>query len=135
MPQGQYSSAMIVLLSDGENTTSPDPYEAAQAAAQRGVRVNTVGVGSLEGISLPIEGFLVHTRLDETMLQDIAQITDGQYFLAESEEALAEVYDNLSTQLIIRPEKMEITSLLAGAGIVLLLLGVSLSLAWFGRMP
>ncbi len=63
---------MIVLLTDGENTVDAGPFEAAQAAKDRGVRIHTVGIGSAAGTTLEVEGFLVHTQLDEAALQDIA---------------------------------------------------------------
>ena len=46
-----------MLLTDGENTEPPDPLEAAQAAADRGVRIHTVGIGSPAGTTLEVEGF------------------------------------------------------------------------------
>jgi Ca-activated chloride channel homolog len=135
VPQGVYSPAAIVLLSDGENNINPDPLEAAQLAADRGVRIFTVGVGSPAGATLEIEGFKVHTQLNEVMLQDISQLTGGAYFNAQSEGDLLEIYKNLDTQLVIRPEEMEITSILAGAGVLVLLIGGFFSLAWFSRLP
>jgi len=135
MPKGTYTPAVIVLLTDGENNQSPDPLVAAQAAADRGVRVFTVGVGSAAGANVKIEGFTVHTQLDEAMLQQIAQMTDGQYFNADSEQDLRTIYDNLAPQLVIRTEHIEITALLAGAGVTVMLIGAALSLMWFGRAP
>lgn len=134
-PEGAYQPAVIVLLTDGENTTMPDPLEAAQAAADRGVRVYTVGIGSAEGVSLQVNGFTVYTQLDEAMLQQIAEMTEGVYYNAESEEELHTIYQNLSPQLVIKPEQMEITSIFAGAGIFVLLMGGFYSLLWFSRLP
>jgi Ca-activated chloride channel family protein len=135
VPQGVYSPAAIVLLSDGENNIDPDPLEAAQIAADRGVRIFSVGVGSPAGATLEIEGFRVHTQLNEAMLQDISQLTGGAYFNAESEQELLDIYNNLDTRLVIKPEEMEITSILAGAGVLFLLVGGIFSLAWFSRLP
>jgi Ca-activated chloride channel family protein len=135
VPQGTFIPAAIVLLSDGENTTNPDPLGAALAAAQQGVRVYTIGVGSVAGITLTVNEFTVFTQLNEAMLQQIAAITDGMYFNAQSADDLHEIYDNLDAQVMIRPEKTEITSIFTGISVLLMLLGGAFSLAWFSRLP
>ena len=135
VPEGTYRPAVIVMLTDGENTSSPDPLEAAQAAADLGVRIHTVGVGSAAGTTLEVEGFSVHTQLDEALLQQISRLTDGTYYNAENEEDLHAIYENLDPQLVIKPEKMEVTSIFAGASILVLLMGGTFSLLWFGRLP
>jgi len=135
MPQGTYAPAVIVLLTDGENTTSPDPLAAAQTAADQGVRIYTVGIGSAAGTILHVNGFTVHTQLDEAMLQQIAQISGGAYYNADNEQDLRNIYENLDPQLVIKPEKTEVTSIFAGAGIFALLFGGLLSLAWFSHIP
>jgi Ca-activated chloride channel family protein len=135
VPAGTYESAVIVLLTDGENTQSPDPLEAASAAAERGVRIHTIGIGSAEGVTLELDGFSVHTRLDEGMLQQISERTGGTYYRAEDEEQLHAIYQTLDPQLAVKPEQMEVTSLFAGASILVLLAGAALSLFWFGRAP
>ncbi len=135
VPAGTYTSAVIVLLTDGENTQSPDPLAAAQAAADRGIRIHTVGVGSTAGAILKVEGFSVRSRLDEQTLQQISELTGGTYHNAENDEDLQTIYDTLDTELVVRPQKTEITSLFAGAGILVLMIGGTLSLLWLGRLP
>jgi Ca-activated chloride channel family protein len=135
VPEGTYSSAVIVLLTDGENNERPDPLEVAQGAADQGVRIYTVGVGSAQGTTLHVNGFTVFTQLNEPMLQQIAKITGGVYQHAETEQDLRTIYENLNPQLVIKPEKMEITSVLAGASILVLLVGGAFSLMWFSRLP
>ena len=135
VPRGTYIPAVIVLLTDGENTADPDPFETAQIAADRGIRVYTVGVGSAEGATLQLDGFTVRTRLDETTLQQIAELTGGTYYNAENEEELHMIYDQLSPELVLRPQKTEVTSLFAGASLLVMLIGGSLSLLWLGRLP
>jgi Ca-activated chloride channel family protein len=135
VPKGTYTSAVIVLLTDGENNQLPDPMELAQTAADRGIRIYTVGVGSAAGAMLHIDGFTVRSRLDEETLKQISQLTGGTYYNAESEEDLHVIYDNLDPQLELKPQKMEVTSLFAGAGILILIIGSTLSLLWLGRMP
>lgn len=135
LPEGKYASAAIVMLSDGENNELPDPLEAAQLAADQGVRIHTVGLGSAEGIALHVNGFNVFTQLNEPLLQQISQITDGVYYHAENEQELQTIYENIDPELVIRPEKMEVTSILAGASILVLLIGGVFSLTWFSRLP
>lgn len=134
-PQGTFSSASIILLTDGENNETPDPLEAAQIAANRGVRIYTIGVGSPTGANLQLDGFTVHTRLDEELLKQISDITNGAYYHAADENDLQKIYDNLTPQLIVKTEKTEITSIVAGAGLFLLVIGGALSLYWFNRLP
>lgn len=135
MPAGMFAPAALVLLTDGENTVSPDPMIAVQAAMDQGVRIYTIGVGSPEGQTLNIEGFSVHTQLDEPTLQAIAQYTSGEYFNARSEQDLQKIYEALGSQFVVKPEETEITFLFAGLGLLSLLVGAALSLLWFGRVP
>lgn len=131
---GVFAPALILMLTDGENTTRPDPLEAAQFAIERGVRIYTVGVGSATGATMQIDGFQIFTRLDEELLQNIAQLTEAEYFNAENEADLTAIYENVDLQFIVKPKKMEITSILAGLSMIVLLVGAALSLVWFGRI-
>ncbi len=135
MPKGTYTSAVIVLLTDGENNEAPDPLAVAQATIDRGIRIYTVGIGSPAGITLKVNGFTVHTQLDEGLLKQIADMTDGVYYKAENQDELRKIYDNLNLQFVVKPEKMEITSLFAGVSTLMLLMGGMFSLAWFSRVP
>ncbi len=135
MPPGQFDSAAIVLLTDGENNELPDPLSAAQVAADNGVRIHTVGLGSAAGTTLHVNGFTVHTQLDEAMLKQIAQVTGGTYYNAATAQDLTEIYGNLDPELVIKPEKIEVTSIFAGASAAVLLIGGLLSLLWFSRLP
>lgn len=134
-PQGWYPSAAVVLLTDGENNADPDPALAAELAADLGVRVYTVGIGSPEGAVIEVEGFSVHTRLDEALLQFIAFETGGVYYNAGNEEQLAQIYDDLEPKLSVKPEEIEMTSVFAGLGMIVFLVGGMLSLLWFGHVP
>jgi Ca-activated chloride channel family protein len=135
VPKGTYTSAVIVLLTDGENTEAPDPLAAAQTAADRGVRIYTVGIGSTAGATLHIDGFTVRSRLDDQTLRQIAQLTGGAYYNAANAAELRTIYAHLDPQLVIKPQKTEATSLFAGAGILVLMIGGTLSLLWLGRLP
>src|SRR4051794_16257870 len=132
---GTFAPAAIVLLSDGENNQQPDPIDAAQGAAERSIRIFTVGLGTQAGTTLDVEGFRVHSALDETALRQIADVTDGTYYAASEPEQLTGIYDDIETRFVIRPEATEITSFMAGAGLGLLALGGLASLLWFGRLP
>jgi Ca-activated chloride channel family protein len=68
-------------------------------------------------------------------LQEIAGLTNGEYFYAEDTADLESIYDDIDLQLTIRGEKMEVTSIFAGIGLVLFLIGGGLSMLWFGRVP
>jgi Ca-activated chloride channel family protein len=132
---GTYSPAVIVLITDGENTVNSDPLLAAEQAAQRGVRILTIGIGSPNGTTLEVEGFNIHTQLDEPMLQQISEMTGGIYYNAATEDDLRAIYEEIDPQFIIKREKTEITSILAGVSILVFLAGGLLSLFWFGRVP
>jgi Ca-activated chloride channel family protein len=135
VPAGTHAPAVIVLLTDGENNESPDPLAAAQQAADQGVRIYAIGLGSAAGTTLDLNGFKVHTQLDAATLQQVATIAGGAYYAAGDARSLLGIYDNLDTQLIVRPERIELTALFAAAGILLLAAGAILSLAWLGRLP
>lgn len=132
---GYYPSAVVLLLTDGENTNNPDPFEVAQLAAQAGVRIYPVGIGSAEGSVLELDGFNILTQLDETLLQQIASTTNGTYYYAADAESLQEIYQNVDLQLAISGEMMEVTAVFAGLSALFFLIGAGLSLLWFGRMP
>jgi len=135
VPAGSHDSAVVILLSDGENTEAPDPVAAAQTAADRGIRIDTVGIGSPGGATLDLDGFQVHTQLDEATLQRIADLTDGSYYRAGDADQLTAVYAGLDPRVVFKTESIEITALVAVAGIALLLAAGVASLAWSGRLP
>ncbi len=131
---GSYTSAVVILLSDGQSNTGPAPLEIAQQAADRGVRVYTVGLGNPEGTVLRTEGFSIRVRLDETTLKQIAQETAARYFKAESETDLGNIYDNLSSQLVFKAERTELTAFFTAFSAAILLVAGLLSLLWFHRV-
>ncbi len=132
---GKFQSAVVLLLTDGENTSNLDPLEIAQIAAEAGVRIFPVGIGSQEGAILQIEGYRVSTQLDESMLQDIASLTNGSYFHAEDEESLHEIYENVDLHLTISGENTEVTAIFTFVGLLFFLIGGIFAMIWFGRMP
>ena len=86
---GYFGSSAVILLSDGENTSEPDPLDVAELAAVAGVKIYPIGLGSADGTVVEVDGFNVATALDEQLLEDIASVTDGQYFRAEGANELA----------------------------------------------
>ena len=129
------SSAVIILLTDGENTNEPNPLEIAQMAAESGVRIYPVGIGSQDGSIIEVDGFNIVTQLNKTMLEEIAKLTNGSYYFAEDEESLQEIYKNIDLRLTVEGEMSEITSIVAGVSLVFVLIGGVLSILWFGRLP
>ena len=133
-PPGSFHSAAIVLLSDGQATAGPDPIEAARMAAERGVRVFTVGVGTVAGEILRADGWSMRVRLDEEALKTIAGTTKGEYFHAGSANDLARIYDALTSRLVLEKKATEVTALFAAAAAVLAIASGLLSLLWFNRI-
>ena len=131
---GSYASAAVILLTDGQRTTGPDPMEAAKMAAERGVKVYTVGIGTKAGETIGFEGWSMRVRLDEDTLKNIANATRANYFYAGTAEDLKQVYQGLSSRLVVETKETEVSALLAAAGALLALLAAGLSVWWFGRV-
>lgn len=131
---GSYDSAIIVLLTDGATTTGPDPIEAGKTAASYGVRVYTVGFGSVEGEIINFGGRSMRARLDADTLTNVAETTKAEYFEATSADELTTVYNSLSTKLTAEKKLTEISFIFAGIGALVALIGAGLSLLWFGRI-
>jgi len=133
VPPGSYTSAAIILLSDGRRTTGPDPLDAAKMAADRGVRVYTVGLGNAQGGMASFEGWSVYMRFDEETLRNIANVTRGEYFSASSAAELKKVYESLNAKFMLEKKETEITALVTAAAALLTLAAGILSLLWFNR--
>ncbi|MCA0439389.1 MAG: VWA domain-containing protein [Proteobacteria bacterium] len=131
---GSYRSAAIIMLTDGQRTTGVDPMEAAQWAADRGVRVYTVGVGTVQGEVIGFEGWSMRVRLDEDTLKAVALRTNAEYFHAATAQDLRKVYETLSSRISVETKETEVTALMALAGAALMLLAGALSVWWFGRV-
>ena len=134
VPPGSYNSAAIIMLTDGQRTTGPDPMDAAKMAAERGVRVFTVGVGTKEGENIGFEGWSMRVRLDEDTLKNVAAVTQGEYFFAGTAADLMKVYEGLSSRMVVERKETEITALFAALGALLAVLAAGLSVWWFGRV-
>jgi Ca-activated chloride channel homolog len=159
VPPGAYAPAIIVLLTDGASNAGPEPVEAAQQAAARGVRVYTIGFGTADpglagqgcgpqfvgrepaespglgggfgGPGLGGGGPATFRRaIDEVTLKAVADTTGGTYYPAESANELQTVFANLPTNLIMKHEVMEISVAFAAIGALLVALAILLGQAW-----
>lgn len=131
---GSYGSAAIILLTDGQRTTGIDSFEAAKVAADRGVRIYTVGVGTVDGETIGFEGWSMRVRLDEETLKGIARNTQADYFYAGTAADLKKVYETLSSRLTVEKKETEVSGLVALLAAALAVLSAGLSLAWFNRI-
>jgi Ca-activated chloride channel family protein len=134
VPPGSYNSAVIILLTDGQRTTGPDPIEIAKMAADRGVRVYTVGFGTTSGEIIGFEGWSFRVRLDEETLKTIATMTQGEYFHAGTAADLKKVYATLNARISLEKKETEVTALFSGVAALFAMLSGLLSLLWFNRI-
>jgi Ca-activated chloride channel family protein len=157
VPKGAYAPDIIVVLTDGVSNAGPQPLDAAQQAADRGIRVYTIGFGTAENVSLPscypgrepfdgsrpngggqfgggqfgggqYGGF--RRGIDEETLKQVADMTGGKYYSAESAGELHEVFQSLPLHLITRHETSEISVIFAALGALLAALAIMLSMLW-----
>lgn len=131
---GSYTSGAIILLTDGQRTTGPDPVDAAKMAADHGVKVYTVGIGTKDGEVIGFEGWSMRVRLDEDTLKQISNLTRAEYFYAGTAADLKKVYQSLSSRLVVEKKETEISGLFAAAAALLVAMAAGLSVAWFGRV-
>jgi len=134
VPPGSYKAAAIILLTDGQTTTGPDPVLAAQIAAEHGVKVYTIGVGTVEGEVVTGDGWALHTSLDEDALKQIANTTKGQYFYAGNAKDLSQIYKSLNSRIGLETKETEITALFVAGAAALAMLSALLSVLWFNRI-
>jgi Ca-activated chloride channel family protein len=134
VPPGSYPSAAIILLSDGRRTTGTDTLEAAKMAADRGVRIYVVGLGTVDGAAATPEGMPIYVQLDEPTLREVARMTGGEYHHAGTAEMLRSVYEKLGTRLQVQARETELTGLLALASALLVVAAGTLSVLWFRRL-
>jgi len=131
---GSYDAAAIILLSDGRRTTGVDTLQAAKMAADRGVRIHVVGLGTPDGHAAEGDGMAMYLQLDEETLREVARLTTGEYHHAATAEALRSVYQKLGSRLQTQTRETELTALLAMLAAILIVAGASLSVLWFGRV-
>ena len=134
VPAGSYTSAAVIMLTDGQRTTGPDPLDAAKMAAERGIRVYTVGIGTTAGEIIGFEGWSMRVRLDEETLKNVSVLTHGEYFYAGTAEDLKKVYESLSSRMVVERKETEVSALFAALGALLAVFSAALSVWWFGRV-
>lgn len=127
--------AAIIMFSDGVSNFGLDPAQAAALAREGRVKIYGVGIGTPGGSVMTVDGQLVLVPFDPTLLQRIAQFTDGKYYEISATEELKQVYRQLGRQMGWERRRTEITSVLAGGAGLLMLTGGVFSLLWFRRVP
>jgi Ca-activated chloride channel family protein len=145
VPPGTYAPHIIVLLTDGASNAGIWPLDAAQQAADRGVRVYTIGFGTAEGAPFafcdaPFQGNFFgggfgggggfRRGIDEETLIQIADMTGGEYYQATSASELDEVFKSLPTYLITKRETTEISFAFSALGALLAGAAILLSMFW-----
>jgi Ca-activated chloride channel family protein len=123
-----------VVLSDGEDTGGPDAVAAAELAAAAGVHIETVGIGTVEGTTIEVDGYQVSTALNEDLLTEVAQTTTGSYHRADDAESLGYVAQSLDLRATTHPEFLELTAVVLGLALLLLTIGGMLMISWYGRI-
>jgi len=134
VPPGSNHSGAIILLTDGRRTTGPDTLDAAKLAADRGIKVYTVGFGNSQGTTADVDGMSIYMRFDEEALKAIAQATGAEYFHAGSGADLRKVYETLNARYVLEKKETEITALLCAFAAALMIAAAGLSVLWFGRV-
>jgi len=160
VPHGAYAPDIIVMLTDGVSNAGPLPTDAAQQAADRGVRVYTIGFGTANGSNFPacpnqfqgnepnqqfgggpgrqfggggggqFGGGGFRRGIDEATLKQVADVTGGAYYSAESAGELQDVFQKLPTYLITKHETSEVSVVFVALGALLAALAIVLSLRW-----
>ncbi len=131
---GSYDAAAIILLSDGRRTTGVDTLAAAKMAADRGVRIYVIGLGTVDGVASAPDGMAIYMKLDEPTLREVARMTGGEYHYAGTSENLRSVYEHLGSRVQVQSRDMELTGPIALLAAIVLACGMGLSIAWFGRV-
>jgi Ca-activated chloride channel family protein len=103
-------------------------------AAERGVRVYTVGVGTVQGEVIGWEGWSMRVRLDEDSLKQIANVTRADYFYAGTATDLKKIYEGMNAKMVLKKQQTEITALVVAAAALLATIAGGLSLVWFNRL-
>ncbi len=131
---GSEKSAAIVLLTDGAATRGPDPVEAARLAADRGVRIFTVALGTEAGAVVALDGISMRVQVDEESLRKIADVTRARFFKAGDVDDLRSIYRDVSARLVVETRETEVSAYFVAAAALLTLLAAATSMFWFNRI-
>lgn len=122
---GQGRNSAIVLMSDGQSNMGPELKQMAELAALHEIKIYTVGIGTTEGDVVQMQGRSMRVKLEDVALQKVSAITQGEYFKADSPEALKNIYNKLGHRLRFEKRAMsEVTGHFALLGLMLVLVGV-----------
>jgi Ca-activated chloride channel family protein len=131
---GYFGGTTIVLISDGENTSQTNPATMARLASTAGVRIQTIGVGTVAGTPVQIGGFSVATALDPHTLEDVAKVTNGTYHQVANRAAVRDVSQTIHLHFAVVSQYIQISAIFAAAAMLFLVVGALLSVLWFGRV-
>jgi Ca-activated chloride channel family protein len=131
---GYWGSATIVVFSDGEDTGGPDAVAAAELAGTAGVRIQTIGIGTVEGTTIEVDGYQVATALNEDLLTQVAQATAGTYHRASDVAAIDQISRDLELRITSKPETLELTGAAVLLAVALLTAGGLFMTLWYGRI-
>lgn len=126
--------AAVVLISDGTSTRGSDPVEVAREAAELGVPVYTVSLGTPAGTVTDAEGVTHDAAPDPATMRAVAEASGGRSFTVDDAEGLTAVYERLGSQVATEREPREITAAFAGGALIFVAGGALLSLHWFRRL-
>ena len=125
----------IVLMSDGQSNMGPELKQMADLAATHQVKIYTVGIGTAEGDVVQLQGRSMRVKLEDEALKKISAITQGEYFKADSAEALKSIYDKLGYRLRFEKRAMsEVTAHLCLLALLLVLVSVTRSFVRMGKI-
>jgi len=133
VPPGSYKSAVIILLTDGQTTTGPDPWTRRALLPSGRARLYRRR-GNARWQILTGEGWSIRVRLDEDALKVIADLTRAEYFFAGNAPDLKKIYEGLNSKLVMEKKETEVTAFFTGAAALLALVAAGLSLLWFNRL-
>jgi Ca-activated chloride channel family protein len=131
-PSDNRAGATIVLLSDGETDVGRPLDDAAAAATEAGVTVNTISFGTDAG-SIALNGQTVSVPANPGALQSVAEATGGSFFAAASADELHAVYQDIEQGIGYKTESREILRFFVGLGFVALLAGAAAAMVWNAR--
>ena len=131
---GYYGGATIVLISDGEDTTQAGPVTMARLASSAGVRLQTIGVGTVAGTTVKIDGFSVATAMDPQILEAVASVSNGSYHQGGDLSGLKAISKTIDLHFTVVTKYTEVTALFAAAAALFLVAGALISVMWFGRV-
>jgi Ca-activated chloride channel homolog len=133
----KHPPSAIVLLSDGDANTGVNVLTAARLAAQERIPIYTVALGTPQGVLQNPGGFgpAIPVPPDPQLMAQIAQLSGGRTFNAQSADELSSIYKRLGGQLGKVTRRREVTAEFALGGVVLLLLAAAGSAKWSGRLP